>query len=321
MKKNLILGTLLAATVFQAASPAFANKEDLGKVIGGIIGGLAGSKIGKGNGNTAAIIIGAIIGSQVGSDVGQNMDDADRRALQEAQRRCFQAPVGRSEEWNGNNYGSRTGARGSFSSMREGRHFRTQEICREYSSMIYINGRTEQRSGIACSRRDGSYYEVHQTEVSFGGGRGGYDSQPGYAGGVRPPAPMPVPGYSQHGRDFQGRTILDRVPRSQGGVWRRVNLDRPMMVSSIQLVALSSRVQIIDALAYTVRGERVSLRDLTGMAVSNAVLRTDRIPARDRIQAIDVLVVVSGPAADLEMTVSSNEGPVSLSPERSRDRY
>jgi surface antigen len=172
MKKQWILGALVAATGLQSAPVANAqSKQGAGQILGAIAGGLIGNQIGGGNGKVAATAIGAAVGLMVGGRIGRDMDEEDRRAYAQAQSYCFRQGPNSSREWSGRN------ANGTFRTTRQGYHTRTREVCNEYSSSIYMNGRTENSSGIACQRSDGSYYEVNQSEVRFDGGSS-YDPYP-----------------------------------------------------------------------------------------------------------------------------------------------
>lgn len=170
MKKKWIIGALVTTTGLQASLPVVAGtKEGSGQILGAVTGALLGSQVGGGNGKVAATVVGAIAGSIIGGNIGRRMDEADRRAFYEAQRYCFSQSGNTSRSWSGRQYGSRTDARGTFATARQGRHYRTNEICREYSSSIYFNGKIENTTGIACQRSDGSFYEVRSSEVRFVG--------------------------------------------------------------------------------------------------------------------------------------------------------
>jgi hypothetical protein len=240
MKKNLVLGTLLAVSVFQAATPALADKREAGAIVGGIIGGLAGSQIGKGNGNTAAIIVGATVGAVAGSQAGRDMERAE--------------------------YGRGPG---------------------------HGPGRPDYGPGYGGP--------------GYGGG--------GYAGGVRPGPPRgPGGGYPPPPpvrRDYQAQTVISNIQRARGGQWYRVSLDRPASISEIQLYVLNSRLRIVDARVYTVRGQALTVYDLTGNLVNRDSRGTRNLPM-DRIQGLDLLLEVTGPTADLQVMMTSQDGPISL---------
>ncbi len=182
MKKNLVVGLLIGTTLVQSNVAFAGNKTIFGGVIGAVVGGVVGSQFGSGGGKTAATIVGAVAGSLIGGVIGNEMEEADRRACIDAQRRALQGGMGSRTDWDGGRYGSRSGVRGYITTTREGYNNRTGEYCREYSSVIYGRNRTEETREIACTRRDGSWYQVREREVRFGGGVGYGRVEP-----VRPP--------------------------------------------------------------------------------------------------------------------------------------
>lgn len=338
MKKQALIGTLIAATVLQTASPAFAGKEEVGNIVGGIIGGVIGSQIGGGNGKTAATIIGAIAGSMIGGNIGRDLDEADRRALGDAQRDCFQRDVGQRVDWDGNRYGSRTGARGSFTSTREGYNYRTGEYCREYESVIYAGGRQERTAGVACSRADGSWYETSSQEVNYD--QGGFNNGcpprypgpgngPGRPGPGRPhpgpgrpgpgpgypppypgrPQPPPPPGYGQ----YTGSAQIYQITRQGGGRWYRISLQQPLSISNVELRVLRANVRLHEASLVTDYGQRLPIYELSNTPVlgQNATVGS-YINRNDRIVAIDIRAESFGAYADVLVNVTSRDGYPSL---------
>jgi surface antigen len=332
MKKQALLGTLIAATVLQSASPAFAGKEEVGNIIGGVIGGVIGSQIGGGNGKTVATIIGAIAGSMIGGNIGHALGDADRRALGDAQRDCFQRGIGQRVDWDGGRYGSRTGARGSFTSTREGYNYRTGEYCREYESMIYVGGRQERTAGIACSRADGSWYETRRDEVRYdegglsnhrpprypGPGYGPGRPEPGRPGpgpGYPPPnpgrptPPPPPPGYGQ----YSGTAQINQITRQGGGRWYRISLQQPLALSNVEVRVLNANVRLHEAALVTDYGQRLPIYEMSNTPVlgQNATVGS-YINRNDRIVAIDIRAESFGAYADVLVNVTSRDGYPSL---------
>jgi surface antigen len=322
MRKQALLGTLIAATVLQTSAPAYAANQDVGNIIGGIIGGAIGNQFGGGNGKTAATIIGAIAGSLIGGNIGRDLDESDRRALGDAQRDCLSREVGQRVDWDGNRYGSRTGARGSFTSTREGYNDRTGEYCREYESIIDLRGRNERATGIACSRQDGSWYETRGEEVRYdqdgfghdrpprfpGPGRPGYPGRPGgpgRPGPIRPTPPPPPPDYGQ----YQGSAQIRAISRRAGGQWYRLILQQPLSITNIELRVLRANVRLHEASLVTDFGQRIPIYELSNTPVlgSNAVVGA-YINRNDRIVAIDIRAESFGAFADVLVTVTSQQG-------------
>lgn len=322
MKKQVVLGSLIVASLVQYSSPAFADKETIGGIIGGIIGGGIGTQIGKGNGNKAAIIIGAIAGTMIGSKIGEDMDEADRRALADAQRRCLEDRIGNRRDWNGRDYGSRTGARGTFTSTREGYNNRTGEYCREYTSIIYMRDRKEETRGIACSRRDGSWYEVRETEVSFNrrsnNGPGRHNNEP-----VRPDYPSqptrptpPPPVHSGYG--YEGSVQVSSITRRSGGEWIRITLRNPVTLSRIEVRGLAAGVRLHETLVYTESNRRIDVRELTATPTFYAgdTAVSENLNLRERVQVIDIRAESMGGTADILVKAISDQDRPSLTTQR-----
>lgn len=340
MKKQTLLGTLIAAAVMQSAAPAFADSQAIGNIIGGVIGGVIGSQVGGGNGKTAATIIGAIAGSLVGGKVGRDLDDNDRRALGDAQRQCLNDGIGQRVDWDGSRYGSHTGARGSFTTVREGYNYRTGEYCREYQSVIYLQGRNESTSGVACTRADGSWYETRSEEVrydeaglashrpprypgpGFGHGPGHGPGRPGpiYPGPGRPvpppparpvPPPPPPPGY---GQQYTGSVQINQVTRQGGGKWYRVSLQQPLSLTKLEIRVLRPNVRIHEASLVTDNGQRFPINELNETPVlgQNATAGA-YINRNERIVAIDIRAESFGAFSDIAVNVTARDGYPQLS--------
>lgn len=301
MKKNLVIGTLLISTIVSAAAPAMADRETVGNVIGGIIGGVIGSKVGKGHGRTAATIIGAIAGTVIGGKIGEDLDENDRRQCADAQRRGLGGRLGERSEWRG-----QRDSYGSFTTSREGYNRRTQEYCREYVSTIYSRGRTEETRGIACTRRDGSWYEVQSTEVSFDGrgGYGGRDNRPDRRDDRRddyrplPPAPS---------RGDSDRTEVREVTRRTGGEWVRLSLRRQVDLSAVSVRALGAGLRIHEAKAYTASGRPLDIYARNSNLTPGESTTLD-VRSQEEITTVDILVESMGGYADVEFTVYSDYG-------------
>lgn len=324
MNKKLILGTIVAATIVQNSSVAWADKQAIGNIIGGIIGGAIGSQIGGGSGNKAAIVIGAIAGTMIGGKVGRDMDEADRRAFDEAQRRALRGRVGQREDWRGRDYGSRSGASGSFTTVREGYNNRTGEYCREYHSVIQLRHSVEETRGIACSRRDGSWYETHSSEVRFDNDRGGHHggrhnnppprhTPPRY----QPPQPTPPPPPSYGHSRYQSTAQLSQVTRRTGGEWFRISLYRPISLTQIQMVAYNAGLTIHETWVYLANGQRHQIQSLgTQRLYAGGSAASEDLSYLRTVQVIDVRVESMGGVADILVNVLSNESQPSLSVNR-----
>jgi len=167
--KKVIISSLVAATFIQSAATAKGRDLDLILgTVGAVTGGMIGNELGNRDTRVATTIISVVAGAVIGHELGRALDESDRRAHSEAQRRAFQGRVNERYTWNSSR-NSRTGARGEIIVLREGRSRRDSLSCREYRSVINVGQRQEVNQGIACQRRDGSWYEVNEQEVSFNG--------------------------------------------------------------------------------------------------------------------------------------------------------
>lgn len=181
MKRStkFVCALLAAATAFTSIPSHAENEGVLGTVLGTIIGGVVGSQIGGGSGRTAATIAGAVLGGVVGQKIGKDLQEADRRAAEEAARRSFDRPIGERVEWSGSRYGSTSGAYGRVWTSREYR--RNDMICRETVSEVYFRGRKESTTSTFCRDRYGNWSQWEETATTS---RGSYR-----------PTPAPVPAY------------------------------------------------------------------------------------------------------------------------------
>ena len=81
------------------------------------------------------------------------MSEAQQRALEDAQIRATEAPVGEPIFW------EERGAEGMVVTAREG-HTRDGRYCREFRQEVTIGGRREEAYGTACQQPDGSWQVV-----------------------------------------------------------------------------------------------------------------------------------------------------------------
>ena len=318
MKKNLVIGSIVVSSLVQFTSPAQASRESDSRVVGAIIGGIIGSQIGEGQGKKAATIIGTIAGAIMGGDVGRDLDREDRRAVEDCHSRAIRGELNRREEWNGRDFGSRSGARGSIVATREGIHLRTNERCREYVSEVYVYGRREETRGFSCVRRDGSSYDVRETEVDFrrGFGRDERVRPPRYPDNPnRPLPPLPPPVRSE----YEGSVRVDQITRKTGGEWIRVSLYTPVSLQRLEVQLLSAGLKIHEASLYTESGRRISIRELsptpTFYAGSRAVSENLNL-GRERVQVIDIRAESMGGYASVVVKAISDEATPSLSASR-----
>lgn len=129
------------------------QKQQAGTVVGGVLGGVLGSNVGGGSGRTAGIIGGTLLGALIGSEIGKSMDETDRMMSERtAQRSLESSPTGTSSSWSNPD----SGHRGTVTPTRTYRNASSQD-CREYETTVFIDGREETATGVACRQPDGTW--------------------------------------------------------------------------------------------------------------------------------------------------------------------
>lgn len=130
-------------------------KQTFGTLAGGATGAVIGSQFGQGSGRIAATALGAAVGAMVGGEIGRQLDEADRRALYDAQYRALEyGNAGTPVAWrnpNSGNYGEVVPGPGYKVNVSD---------CRDYTSTIYIDGQPQVARGTACRQPDGTWKPV-----------------------------------------------------------------------------------------------------------------------------------------------------------------
>jgi surface antigen len=126
------------------------NREAIGAVLGGAVGAAVGSQIGKGDSRAVATIIGAVLGATVGAAIGRDMDREDRACF--GQTLEF-AKRGETVTWT-NPRGVAYAVTPRSDITWEGRK------CREFESVVTVDGRREKSRGRACDAGDGTWQAV-----------------------------------------------------------------------------------------------------------------------------------------------------------------
>lgn len=157
--KSLILSVFSIALVMTGCQNMQnkGDKELIGTGAGAVIGGVLGSNVGSGSGKLWATGAGTLIGALVGSEIGKSLDRADRAALQQANEKAMDAPVGETITWQN----PETGHHGSVTPVREGQS-ESGKYCREYRQRIIVDGREQAGYGTACQQPDGSWKIVNE---------------------------------------------------------------------------------------------------------------------------------------------------------------
>lgn len=105
----VLLGSavLFASGCANMADNEWANKENIGTLVGVAAGVLVGSQIGNGSGRTAAMIAGALAGGYLGKTIGAKLDENDRQALaQQTQQALQHSQDGQSSQWTSSHSGA-----------------------------------------------------------------------------------------------------------------------------------------------------------------------------------------------------------------------
>ena len=130
-------------------------KQGFGQVAGGVTGALVGSQFGSGSGKLAATALGAVVGTMVGGEIGRRLDEADQRALYDAQHKALEfgnpgAPVAWSNP--------KSGHRGE---VVPGPGYKVNAFnCRDYTNTIFIDGQPQVARGTACRQPDGTWKPI-----------------------------------------------------------------------------------------------------------------------------------------------------------------
>lgn len=132
------------------------DNDLLGKLGGAAVGALVGSQIGKGTGNLLAIGAGGLLGYFAGGYLMDQMSPGSRNAVQTAEARALDAPVGQTIRWNSPDSSN---TRGTITPIRAGRDQYGRE-CKEFQHTVTIDGRKEIANGTACRGDDGQWQIV-----------------------------------------------------------------------------------------------------------------------------------------------------------------
>ncbi len=153
MKTSRIAIALAASLMLAASATEAGEKELFGTLLGAGLGGLAGSQIGSGKGKLVAVGAGVLLGGLLGREVGRSLDKADQaQAARAAHQSLEYEPSGTTTSW----VNPDSGHSGSYTPTRT---YQTAQgkPCREYTTTVVIEGRTETAYGTACREPDGTW--------------------------------------------------------------------------------------------------------------------------------------------------------------------
>ena len=158
IKKIAMVAVLFAATLGVSAPQAQANDCDwsggtiVGTLGGAALGGFLGSQIGSGTGQLAFTGLGVLVGGFAGNQIAKALTCEDKQQMTQANNQAQTAPVGQPIAWNNPDSGNS----GTVTAVRDGTASNGQ-YCREFQQTVTVNGKTEQGTGVACRKSDGSW--------------------------------------------------------------------------------------------------------------------------------------------------------------------
>jgi len=153
MIRTTVIAGVTALSLGLAACQQSGTKETIGTLGGAAAGGAIGSQIGQGSGRAVAIGVGVLLGGLVGNQVGRHLDQQDRQlAVQNAGYALENNRSGYASEWRNPD----NGHAGSFTPRQPYEGNRGQ-VCREGSSTVTIDGRSETVVNRYCRNPDGTW--------------------------------------------------------------------------------------------------------------------------------------------------------------------
>lgn len=123
------------------------NREAIGAALGGAVGAAVGAQVGEGSARVVATILGAVVGASVGAAIGRDMDREDRACFGQA---LEFAKVGQTVTWS-NPRGVTYAVTPRSDPSADGRK------CRDFESVVTVEGRQEKSRGRACDAGDGTW--------------------------------------------------------------------------------------------------------------------------------------------------------------------
>jgi len=130
----------------------------VGTGLGMIVGGIIGNQFGKGSGKTAATVGGIVLGGIAGNAIAKDACKDQRHDAyyyNNTYYDAFNGDEGQEYEWrnpNTSNYGYVTA--GEYYDEGYGGY---SGPCRQFEQRVYIDGRPETATGVACRQPDGTW--------------------------------------------------------------------------------------------------------------------------------------------------------------------
>jgi len=158
MKGTVLKGAaviaLIAVLVAGCATVQENPKTTVGALGGGALGGLIAAAAG---GSGAAIAASVVGGMLLGGLAGNLLDERDKRLAAEAAQKALEAtPTGNSVAWNNPD----SGHSGTITPTKT-YQASSGSYCREYQTIVIVNGKEEKGYGTACRQPDGSWKLVN----------------------------------------------------------------------------------------------------------------------------------------------------------------
>ena len=131
----------------------------VGTGLGAIVGGVIGNQFGRGSGRTAATIGGVILGGIAGNAIARDACKDDRHDAyyyNNTYTDAFEDPD------EGDEYAWRNPHTDNYGTVSAGEYYEDgyQDYsgpCREFEQRVYIDGRPETATGVACRQGDGTW--------------------------------------------------------------------------------------------------------------------------------------------------------------------
>ncbi|PPE05337.1 glycine zipper 2TM domain-containing protein [Holospora curviuscula] len=117
-----------------------------GLILGGATGGFLGSTIGKGRGRVIATAVGAVLGGALGSMIGSQLDPKEQREVKNST--VYALESGQVQTWKSSTKNARCMVQPSVIDSTG---------CREYKTIVIIDGRRQEAYGRACKDEFGQW--------------------------------------------------------------------------------------------------------------------------------------------------------------------
>lgn len=131
----------------------------VGTGLGAVVGGIIGNQFGHGSGRTAATIGGVILGGIAGNAIAKDTCKDDRYDAYYYNDTYYDAFNDPDE---GDEYGWRNPNTNNYGYVTAGEYYEDgyqnyAGPCREFEQRVYIDGRPETATGVACRQGDGTW--------------------------------------------------------------------------------------------------------------------------------------------------------------------